>query len=78
MRLLTSQLLDLLMSQEDEEVNDGLRVDVLSDHYHLVYGTPLNPCEYGFLSLSELIKSLPYLVEVSGSLFLNLKTLQVL
>lgn len=74
LRSLTSQLLDLLMSQEDEEVDDGLRLDVLSDHYHLVYGTPLNPCEYGFLSLSELIKSLPYLVEVRRTFFLILKS----
>uniref|UniRef100_A0A671WN58 Meiosis regulator and mRNA stability factor 1 n=1 Tax=Sparus aurata TaxID=8175 RepID=A0A671WN58_SPAAU len=67
LRLLTSQILSLLMSQVEEQVTNGLRVEALSEHYLTVYGAPLNPCEYGFLSLSELLKSLPYLVEVSGS-----------
>ncbi|XP_061686005.1 meiosis regulator and mRNA stability factor 1 isoform X2 [Syngnathoides biaculeatus] len=62
LRLLTSQLLALLMSQEN--VDEGLRVDVLSQHYQTVHKTLLNPCEYGFLSLSELLKSMPYLVEL--------------
>lgn len=66
LRLLTSQILDLLMSQEDDQVATGLRVDLLSESYFTVHGAPLNPCEYGFLSLGELLKSLPYLVEVSG------------
>lgn len=65
LRSLTSQLLALLMSQE-EQVTKGLKVEELSQHYLAVHGAPLNPCEYGFLSLSELLKSLPYLVEVSG------------
>ncbi|XP_041789108.1 meiosis regulator and mRNA stability factor 1 isoform X2 [Chelmon rostratus] len=64
LRSLTSQLLDLLMSQDEEQVTIGLRVEVLSEHYLAVHGAPLNPCEYGFLSLSELLKSLPYLVEL--------------
>lgn len=64
LRSLTSQLLSLLMSQEEDQVNNGLRVDVLSEQYRTVHGALLNPCEYGFLSLSELLKSLPYLVEV--------------
>ncbi|XP_077426140.1 meiosis regulator and mRNA stability factor 1 isoform X3 [Vanacampus margaritifer] len=63
LRLLTSQLLALLMSQE-KDVDQGLRVDDLSQHYQTVHKVPLNPCEYGFLSLSELLKSLPYLVEL--------------
>lgn len=63
LRLLTSQLLALLMSQEEEHVSRGLKVEVLSQHYQAVHGALLNPCEYGFLSLSELLKSLPYLVE---------------
>uniref|UniRef100_A0A3B4VCD5 Meiosis regulator and mRNA stability factor 1 n=1 Tax=Seriola dumerili TaxID=41447 RepID=A0A3B4VCD5_SERDU len=65
LRSLTSQLLALLMSQEEEQVTKGLKVEELSHHYLTVHGAPLNPCEYGFLSLSELLKSLPYLVEVS-------------
>lgn len=66
LRLLISQMLDLLMSQEDGQVASGLRVDLLSERYLSVHGAPLNPCEYGFLSLGELLKSLPYLVEVRG------------
>uniref|UniRef100_A0A3B4X625 Meiosis regulator and mRNA stability factor 1 n=1 Tax=Seriola lalandi dorsalis TaxID=1841481 RepID=A0A3B4X625_SERLL len=65
LRSLTSQLLALLMSQEEEQVTKGLKVEELSHHYLTVHAALLNPCEYGFLSLSELLKSLPYLVEVS-------------
>ncbi|XP_030583716.1 meiosis regulator and mRNA stability factor 1 isoform X2 [Archocentrus centrarchus] len=64
LRSLTSQLLALLMSQEDEQVTIGLKVEELSQYYLSVHGATLNPCEYGFLSLSELLKSLPYLVEL--------------
>ncbi|XP_028279401.1 meiosis regulator and mRNA stability factor 1 isoform X2 [Parambassis ranga] len=64
LRSLTSQLLALLMSQEDDQVTSGLKVEELSQHYHTVHRAVLNPCEYGFLSLSELLKSLPYLVEL--------------
>lgn len=64
LRSLTSQLLELLMSQDKEHVADGLLVEALSEQYQAVHGAPLNPYEYGFLSLSELLKSLPYLVEV--------------
>uniref|UniRef100_A0A3Q1C3R7 Meiosis regulator and mRNA stability factor 1 n=1 Tax=Amphiprion ocellaris TaxID=80972 RepID=A0A3Q1C3R7_AMPOC len=64
LRSLTSQLLAVLMSQEEEQVIRGLKVDELSQHYLTVHGALLNPCEYGFLSLSELLKSLPYLVEL--------------
>uniref|UniRef100_A0A8C6LG29 Meiosis regulator and mRNA stability factor 1 n=1 Tax=Nothobranchius furzeri TaxID=105023 RepID=A0A8C6LG29_NOTFU len=63
LRLLTSQLLALLMSQDDGQVTRGMKVEELSRLYLSVHGTQLNPCEYGFLSLSELLKSLPYLVE---------------
>lgn len=64
LRSLTSQLLALLMSQEDENITKGLKVEELSQYYLSVHGVALNPCEYGFLSLSELLKSLPYLVEL--------------
>lgn len=64
LRSLTSQVLALLMSQEEEQVSRGLKVEELSSLYMRVYALPLNPCEYGFLSLSELLKSLPYLVEL--------------
>ncbi|CAH2306993.1 meiosis arrest female 1 homolog isoform X1 [Pelobates cultripes] len=61
LRLLTAQLLILLMSWDDSSY---LTVDQLRRLYEAVHDVPLNPCEYGFLSLSELLKSLPYLVEV--------------
>ncbi|CAN9509841.1 unnamed protein product [Ophioblennius macclurei] len=64
LRLLTSQLLVLLMSQEAELVAGGLEVSELSERYEAAHGAKLNPCEYGFLSLGELLKSLPYLVEL--------------
>nr|XP_012773686.2 meiosis regulator and mRNA stability factor 1 isoform X3 [Maylandia zebra] len=64
LRSLTSQLLALLMSQEDENITKGLKVEELSQYYLSIHGVALNPCEYGFLSLSELLKSLPYLVEL--------------
>uniref|UniRef100_A0A8D3CI45 Meiosis regulator and mRNA stability factor 1 n=1 Tax=Scophthalmus maximus TaxID=52904 RepID=A0A8D3CI45_SCOMX len=61
LRSLTSQLLALLMSQEEEQVTKGLKVEELSQRYLTAHEVALNPCEYGFLSLSELLKSLPYL-----------------
>lgn len=70
LRLLTTQLLALLMSQENDHMTKGMKVEELSHHYLSVHGAQLNPCEYGFLSLSELLKSLPYLVEV-GIRFLS-------
>lgn len=61
LRSLTAQLLVLLMSWEGDAC---LSVDELRRHYETTHSTPLNPCEYGFMTLSELLKSLPYLVEV--------------
>lgn len=61
LRSLTAQLLVLLMSWEGATC---LSVDELKRHYEAAHGTPLNPREYGFLTLTELLKSLPYLVEV--------------
>lgn len=45
-------------------------MDELKRHYETTHSSPLNPCEYGFMTLTELLKSLPYLVEV----FTNDKT----
>ncbi|XP_060028905.1 meiosis regulator and mRNA stability factor 1 isoform X3 [Erinaceus europaeus] len=67
LRALTAQLLVLLMSWEG---NTYLSVDELKRHYEMTHSAPLNPCEYGFMTLTELLKSLPYLVEV----FTNDKT----
>lgn len=61
LRALTAQLLVLLMSWEGAT---HLSVDELKRHYESTHSTPLNPCEYGFMTLTELLKSLPYLVEV--------------
>ncbi|XP_058891564.1 meiosis regulator and mRNA stability factor 1-like isoform X2 [Acipenser ruthenus] len=62
LRSLTTQLLVLFMSQDN--FSSHLCVDQLLTQYEAVHGPPLNPCEYGFVSVSELLKSLPYLVEV--------------
>ncbi|XP_030069492.1 meiosis regulator and mRNA stability factor 1 isoform X2 [Microcaecilia unicolor] len=61
LRTLTAQLLVLLMSLDGTHT---LTVDQLRRHYEDIHKVPLNPCEYGFMSLTELLKSLPYLVEV--------------
>ncbi|XP_069839793.1 meiosis regulator and mRNA stability factor 1 isoform X2 [Dendropsophus ebraccatus] len=61
LRSLTAQLLILLMSWDDLSL---LTVNQLRQIYEGIHGVPLNPCEYGFVSLTELLKSLPYLVEV--------------
>lgn len=62
LRALTSQLLAVMMSLSDEQT--WLGVEVLQKQYELMYDQQLDPCEYGFVSLAELLKSLPYLVEV--------------
>lgn len=61
LRPLTVQLLVVLMSWEGDAY---LPVDELKRHYETTHSTPLNPCEYGFMTLTELLKSLPSLVEV--------------
>ncbi|NXX18195.1 MARF1 factor, partial [Podargus strigoides] len=61
LRTLTAQLLVLLMSWDG---TSSLSVEQLKQHYETIHSTPLNPCEYGFMTLTELLKSLPYLVEV--------------
>ncbi|XP_053550508.1 meiosis regulator and mRNA stability factor 1 [Bombina bombina] len=64
LRSLTAQLLILLMSWDESSF---LTVDQLREIYESVHGAVLNPCEYGFVSLTELLKSLPYLVEVNSN-----------
>ncbi|OXB68859.1 hypothetical protein ASZ78_002274 [Callipepla squamata] len=61
LRTLTAQLLVLLMSWDGASF---LSVEQLKQHYETIHSTCLNPCEYGFMTLTELLKSLPYLVEV--------------
>nr|XP_032649308.1 meiosis regulator and mRNA stability factor 1 isoform X5 [Chelonoidis abingdonii] len=61
LRTLTAQLLVLMMSWDETTF---LSVDELKRHYETIHSAPLNPCEYGFMTLTELLKSLPYLVEV--------------
>ncbi|KAK7154734.1 hypothetical protein R3I93_009626 [Phoxinus phoxinus] len=63
LRALTSQLLALMMSLPEDR--DHLGVEELRQQYEFAYSTPLNPCEYGFISLTELLKSLPYLLQLS-------------
>ncbi|XP_074775123.1 meiosis regulator and mRNA stability factor 1 isoform X3 [Athene noctua] len=61
LRTLTAQLLVLLMSWDGTSF---LSVEQLKQHYETTHSTSLNPCEYGFMTLTELLKSLPYLVEI--------------
>ncbi|NWX08104.1 MARF1 factor, partial [Caloenas nicobarica] len=61
LRTLTAQLLVLLMSWDGTSF---LSVEQLRQHYETAHSASLNPCEYGFMTLTELLKSLPYLVEV--------------
>ncbi|XP_032896172.1 meiosis regulator and mRNA stability factor 1 isoform X2 [Amblyraja radiata] len=61
LRTLTAQLLVLLMSLDD---TSQLTIDELKKHFDSTYGSPLVPSEYGFVSMAELLKSVPYLVEV--------------
>ncbi|XP_059835335.1 meiosis regulator and mRNA stability factor 1 isoform X2 [Hypanus sabinus] len=61
LRTLTAQLLVLLMSLEGIS---QMKVEDLRKRFDSTYGSPLVPSEYGFVSLAELLKSLPYLVEV--------------
>ncbi|XP_077101697.1 meiosis regulator and mRNA stability factor 1 isoform X3 [Siphateles boraxobius] len=63
LRALTSQLLALMMSLPEDR--EHLGVEELRQQYEFTYSTPLNPCEYGFISLTELLKSLPYLLQLS-------------
>nr|XP_055068273.1 meiosis regulator and mRNA stability factor 1 isoform X3 [Misgurnus anguillicaudatus] len=63
LRTLTSQLLALMMSLPED--CNYLGVEELRKRYELIYDAPLNPCEYGFISLGELLKSLPYLLQLS-------------
>ncbi|KAK3575330.1 hypothetical protein QTP86_024734 [Hemibagrus guttatus] len=62
LRALTSQLLAVMMSLPDE--HNWLGVEALQKQYESMYDQQLNPCEYGFVSLTDLLKSLPYLVEL--------------
>ncbi|KAG2455676.1 MARF1 factor, partial [Polypterus senegalus] len=62
LRSLTTQLLVLLMSHTSPSCS--LSLNQLIAQYEFTYGSPLNPCEYGFVSLGELLKSLPNLVEI--------------
>ncbi|XP_053540130.1 meiosis regulator and mRNA stability factor 1 isoform X3 [Ictalurus punctatus] len=62
LRALTSQLLAVMMSLPD--AHNWLGVEALQKQYESMYDQQLNPCEYGFVSLTELLKSLPYLVEL--------------
>ncbi|KAJ8001836.1 hypothetical protein DPEC_G00173550 [Dallia pectoralis] len=64
LRSLTCQILALLMGLGQHEGDGSVSVEGLSLLYQSAHGLQLNPCEYGFLSLSELLKSLPYLVEL--------------
>ncbi|XP_007422060.1 meiosis regulator and mRNA stability factor 1 isoform X1 [Python bivittatus] len=61
LRTLTSQLLVLLMTLDEATM---VSVEELKRHYEAAQGTVLNPCEYGFMTFSELLMSVPYFIEI--------------
>uniref|UniRef100_A0ACB8FL76 Meiosis regulator and mRNA stability factor 1 n=2 Tax=Sphaerodactylus townsendi TaxID=933632 RepID=A0ACB8FL76_9SAUR len=61
LRALTSQLLLLLMTLDESSC---ISADQLKRHYETTQSTTLNPCEYGFMTFTDLLMSMPYFVEV--------------
>ncbi|XP_054849047.1 meiosis regulator and mRNA stability factor 1 [Eublepharis macularius] len=61
LRNLTAQLLVLLMTWDE---TSSISVEHLKRHYETTHNIPLNPCEYGFMTFTDLLMSVPYFVEV--------------
>ncbi|XP_042336707.1 meiosis regulator and mRNA stability factor 1 isoform X5 [Sceloporus undulatus] len=61
LRTLTAQLLVLLMTLDDATC---VSVEELRRQYETTQGSPLNPCEYGFMTFTDLLMSVPYFIEV--------------
>uniref|UniRef100_A0A8D0BI04 Meiosis regulator and mRNA stability factor 1 n=1 Tax=Salvator merianae TaxID=96440 RepID=A0A8D0BI04_SALMN len=61
LRTLATQLLVLLMSLDETSF---ICVEDLKKRYETAHGVSLNPCEYGFMTLTELLISVPYFMEV--------------
>ncbi|XP_061456399.1 meiosis regulator and mRNA stability factor 1 isoform X2 [Rhineura floridana] len=61
LRALATQLLVLLMTLDETSF---VSVEELKRHYESTQGAPLNPFEYGFMTFTELLMSVPYLTEV--------------
>ncbi|XP_015265164.1 PREDICTED: meiosis arrest female protein 1 [Gekko japonicus] len=61
LRTLTAQLLVLLMTLDETSF---VSVDQLKEHYETTQNISLNPCEYGFMTFTDLLMSMPYFVEV--------------
>lgn len=61
LRTLTAQLLVLLMTMDETSF---VSVDELKNQYETTQNVPLNPCEYGFMTLTDLLMSVPYFIEV--------------
>ncbi|XP_060116907.1 meiosis regulator and mRNA stability factor 1 isoform X1 [Heteronotia binoei] len=61
LRTLTAQLLVLLMTLDETSL---VSVDQLKKHYEITQNVTLNPCEYGFMTFTDLLMSMPYFVEV--------------
>ncbi|XP_044289243.1 meiosis regulator and mRNA stability factor 1 isoform X4 [Varanus komodoensis] len=61
LRALTAQLLVLLMTLDE---TTSISVEELKNHYETTHGTALNPCEYGFITFTDLLISVPYFIEV--------------
>ncbi|XP_062820374.1 meiosis regulator and mRNA stability factor 1 isoform X1 [Anolis carolinensis] len=77
LRTLTAQLLVLLMTLDDTTF---ISVEELKRRYENTQGSPLNPCEYGFMTFTDLLMSVPYFIEVfvdGESEYVKLTTLYV-
>ncbi|XP_053131872.1 meiosis regulator and mRNA stability factor 1 isoform X2 [Hemicordylus capensis] len=61
LRTLTAQLLVLLMTLDESSF---ISVDELKRHYEAAQKALLNPCEYGFMTFTDLLMSVPYFIEV--------------
>ncbi|XP_062999466.1 meiosis regulator and mRNA stability factor 1 isoform X2 [Elgaria multicarinata webbii] len=61
LRTLTAQLLVVLMTLDETTF---ISVEELKRHYESTQGSPLNPCEYGFITFTDLLMSVPYFIEV--------------
>ncbi|KAL8175566.1 UNVERIFIED_CONTAM: Meiosis regulator and mRNA stability factor 1 [Gekko kuhli] len=62
LRTLTAQLLVLLMTLDETSF---VSVDQLKKHYETTQNITLNPCEYGFMTFTDLLMSMPYFVEAA-------------
>ncbi|XP_067318485.1 meiosis regulator and mRNA stability factor 1-like [Anolis sagrei] len=61
LRTLMTQFLVLLITLDDATF---ISVEELKRRYENMQGSPLNPCEYGFMTFPDLLMSVPYFIEI--------------